>query len=250
LVAVWIIQALALWAIAQLVPGITIAGTASHPAFIVAISVSLVLGLINVLVRPILLLLTLPIDVRTLGLSTLLVNAAMLRLTSVWATGLSVSGWTAAILGALGLTVVNTAFSSLASVDDDHSFFQGLVERLSRNPRLRGTRQLGRGTVMLEIDGLSYSRLKRAAERGYMPTVRAMLRDGSYAISVATAACRRKRHPVRRVFCSVIITISPPSAGTTKTKPRRWCRTTCTMRPRWTRAIRKAKVCCAAAPAS
>ncbi len=183
LVAVWIIQALALWAIAQLVPGIAIAGTASHPAFIVAISVSLVLGLINVLVRPILLLLTLPIEVRTLGLSTLLVNAAMLRLTSVWVTGLSVSGWTAAILGALGLTVVNTAFSSLASVDDDHSFFQGLVERLSRDPRLRGARQLGRGIVMLEIDGLSYSRLKRAAERGYMPTVREMLRDGGYAMT-------------------------------------------------------------------
>jgi uncharacterized membrane protein YvlD (DUF360 family) len=59
LVAVWIIQALALWAIARLVPGITIVGTASDPGLIVAVSFALVLGRINVLARPILLLLTL-----------------------------------------------------------------------------------------------------------------------------------------------------------------------------------------------
>lgn len=197
LVAVWIIQALALWTIAQIVPGITIASTASNPGLIVAASVALVLGMINVLVRPILLLLTLPIDVRTLGLSTLLVNAAMLRLASELVTGFDVSGWTAGILGALVLTVVNTAFSSLASVDDDHTFFQGLVERLSRSPRVRGARQFERGIVMLEIDGLSYTRLTQAVERGYMPTLREMLREGSYTISCCdcglpsqTSACQ------------------------------------------------------------
>ncbi len=183
LVTVWFLNALAVWAIAQIVPGITIAGTASHPALIVAITVALVLGLSNALVHPILLQLALPIDVRTLGLVTLLANAAILRLTSVWVTGMYVSGWTAAILGALGLATVNTLFASLASVDDDHSFFRNIVEHLSRNPRLRGAPQAGRGLVMLEIDGLSYSRLKRAIEHGLMPTMREMLRDGSHALS-------------------------------------------------------------------
>lgn len=182
-VAVWIIETLALLVIAQIVPGITITGTASNPALFVAVSVPLVLGIINVLVKPVLLLLTLPINVRTLGVATLGVNAAMLRLTSELVTGFVVSGWAAAIFGALGLTAVNTVFSSLASVDDDHSFFQGTVERLSRIPRLRGMLDAGRGIVMLEINGLSYSRLKHSVERGYMPTVREMLRDGSYTIS-------------------------------------------------------------------
>ena len=180
---VWLIETLTLLVIAQIVPGITITGTPSKPALFVALSVPLVLGIINVLVQPVLLLLTLPINVRTLGIATLVVNAAMLRLTSELVTGFVVSGWAAAILGALGLTAVNTIFSSLASVDDDHSFYQGLVERLSRIPRLRGTSESGRGIVMLEIDGLSYSRFKRAVERGYMPTVREMLHDGNYAIS-------------------------------------------------------------------
>ena len=182
-VLVWIIETLTLLVIAQIVPGITITGTDSKPALFVAVSVPLVLGIINVLVQPVLLLLTLPINVRTLGVATLVVNAVMLRLTAELVTGFVVTGWAAAILGALALTAVNTVFSSLASVDDDHSFFQGMVERLSRIPHLRGTSESGRGLVMLEIDGLSYSRLKRAVERGYLPTVREMLRDGSYTIS-------------------------------------------------------------------
>jgi uncharacterized membrane protein YvlD (DUF360 family) len=183
LVTVWILHALAVWAIAQIVPGITIAGTAAYPALVVAATVALVLGLINALVRPILMQLKLPSDLWTLGLVTLLANAGMLRLTSAWVTGFDVSGWTAAMLGALGLVGINTLFASLASVDDDHSFFHNVVEQLGRNPQLRGPRQTGRGLVMLEIDGLSYSRLKRAVERGLLPTVREMLRDGRYAIT-------------------------------------------------------------------
>lgn len=179
----WVLETLALLVIAQIVPGITITGTPFKPALIVALSVPLVLGIISVLVQPVLMLLTLPINVRTLGLATLVVNATMLRLTSDLVTGFQVSGWAAACLGALGLTAVNTVFSSLASVDDDHSFYQGMVERLSQMPHLRGTRDSGRGIVMLEIDGLSYARVKGAVERGYMPTLREMLREDGYTIS-------------------------------------------------------------------
>jgi putative membrane protein len=94
------ISALGLWLASEIVPGIDIEGTGT------LVAAALLLGIVNALVRPLLILLTLPITVLTLGLFLLVVNAAMFGLVAALLDGFHVSGFGAALLGSIvvGLT--------------------------------------------------------------------------------------------------------------------------------------------------
>ena len=98
-----LIIALGLYAAAALVPGIAVD---SPGAFLWA---AMALGLINVLVRPLLVLLTLPVSLVTLGGFLLVINAAMLNLADWFVEGLQVRGFFSALFGALIISVVNWA---------------------------------------------------------------------------------------------------------------------------------------------
>ncbi len=105
-----LINAAALWAATRLVPGISFDGD-WRLLFVVA----LVFGVLNVSVRPILMLLTLPFLIITLGLFTFVLNALMLWLTSAISNalglGFHVEGFGAAFLGALVVSVVSFMLS-------------------------------------------------------------------------------------------------------------------------------------------
>jgi putative membrane protein len=104
-----VVNAAALWVAAQLVPGIAITGLT--PLILAA----LVLGLINAIVRPILVILTLPLTLLTLGLFLFVLNAFCLWLTSRLVPGFEVHTFAAALLGALVISIVSwllTAFLS------------------------------------------------------------------------------------------------------------------------------------------
>jgi putative membrane protein len=103
----WAISALSVYAAAFLVPGVSIDNPWS--AFIAA----LVIGLVNALVRPILLLLTLPINILTLGLFTLVINALMFWFASTIAKGFHVAGFSAAFFGALVYWIVSWVVNGL-----------------------------------------------------------------------------------------------------------------------------------------
>jgi putative membrane protein len=109
-----LINAAALWAATRLVPGVSFDG--SWPALLV---VALVFGVLNVSVRPVLMLLTLPLLLVTLGLFTFVLNAVMLWLTSAISSalglGFHVAGFWAAFLGALVVTVVSFLLSLFVS---------------------------------------------------------------------------------------------------------------------------------------
>ncbi|HEY4688759.1 MAG TPA: phage holin family protein [Anaerolineae bacterium] len=180
---VWVLEGVSLLAMTLIIPGIRLEATPATTALDVAMAVALVLGVINVLVRPFLLLLTLPINVRTLGFSTLIINALMIGLTAYLLPGFHVDGLGPALLGALVLAAANTALTHLTTIDDDDSFFEDLVERLSVRQQMPGSHEPGRGIVLLEIDGLSYGRMCRAADEGFMPAVRDMLRSGAHVLS-------------------------------------------------------------------
>ena len=96
-----LVLAVAIWVTAQVVPGVTVL---SWSALAVA---ALVLGVVNAIVRPILLLLTLPITVLTLGLFYLVVNGAAFGLAAALVPGFQIASWTAAILGALLTSIVS-----------------------------------------------------------------------------------------------------------------------------------------------
>jgi len=95
-----VITALGLWAAAAIVPGMTIAGVGS---LVVA---ALLLGIVNAFIRPVILILTLPLTLLTLGLFIFVVNGISLALVAWVLPGFTLSGLGAAILGSIvvGLT--------------------------------------------------------------------------------------------------------------------------------------------------
>jgi len=93
--------ALGLWLASQVVPGISIdgAGTLAGAA--------LLLGVLNAIVRPILVVLTLPITILTLGLFLFVVNAATFGLVAFFLSGFHVAGFVPALLGSLVVSFVS-----------------------------------------------------------------------------------------------------------------------------------------------
>src|SRR6266700_599142 len=101
-----VVNGVALWVATKIVSGVTYDGSA-----LAFLAVALVFGLLNALVRPVLTLLSCPLMVLTLGLFTFVINAVILLLTSALSEklgiGFSVSGFWAAFLGALVVSIVS-----------------------------------------------------------------------------------------------------------------------------------------------
>jgi putative membrane protein len=97
---------------ARLVPGITVASPSA------AILAGVVLGVVNATIRPVLIVLTLPFTIVTLGLFIFLVNAACLALVAWLVPGFGVRGFGAALLGSIFISVVSWILSSL--LIDEH----------------------------------------------------------------------------------------------------------------------------------
>ena len=102
-----LINAMALMATATLIDGISANG------FSGAIIAALVLGIINAVIRPVLLLFTLPLNLLTLGLFTFVINALMLMLTSFFVSGFVVDGFFAALVGSVVLSVISAVLTWL-----------------------------------------------------------------------------------------------------------------------------------------
>ncbi len=81
--------------------------------FITAVIVAVVLGAVNLIIKPIIVVLTLPVNIMTLGLFTLVINALMVMLTSYLVSGFTVANFWWALLFGLVLSVVNAVLQSL-----------------------------------------------------------------------------------------------------------------------------------------
>lgn len=92
---------LAILAAAYFVPGVTVSN------FFAALLIAIVLGVLNVTVKPLITLLTLPFTLLTLGLFTFVINGLILWLAAAFVPGFSVAGFIPAFLGALVIAVVN-----------------------------------------------------------------------------------------------------------------------------------------------
>ena len=102
LLAHWIVSGLALALTAALVPGFRIRGFGS------ALIASLVIGVANIFLRPLLILLTLPLTILTLGFFILVVDAIILRICAGILKDFEITGWLSAIFGAIILALTST----------------------------------------------------------------------------------------------------------------------------------------------
>jgi len=99
------LNALALLIVSTVIPGIEVRGV------LPALSAAFFLGLVNAVVRPILLILTLPLTIVTLGLFIPVINAFLLKLVSLMIQGFEVHGFWSAVFGALLLSIVSGLLS-------------------------------------------------------------------------------------------------------------------------------------------
>ncbi|MGE4451407.1 phage holin family protein [Castellaniella sp.] len=107
LLLVWILNAVALLVVAYVLPGITVASFGS------ALIAALVLGLLNAVVKPLLILLTLPLTIVTLGLFLLVLNALVFWFAGSILKGFQVDGFWWAVIGAIVYSIVSTALAGL-----------------------------------------------------------------------------------------------------------------------------------------
>jgi len=107
----WVASAFALWLTALIVPGMSIA------TFTTALGVAAVLGLLQTFVRPLLVLLTLPVTLLTLGLFLGVINAGVLAMAASFVNGFAISGFLSALVGTLVLSLVSSVISSVLARD-------------------------------------------------------------------------------------------------------------------------------------
>lgn len=108
----WLVTALALYVTARLVPGIAV-GDGFAPLLLAA----LVIGLVNAVVRPVLVFLTLPITILTLGIFYLILNAFLFWLAAALTPGFTLAGFGAAFLGAIVMSVVGMILHAIVPGD-------------------------------------------------------------------------------------------------------------------------------------
>lgn len=97
----WILSALAIWFVSQIVPGFIVSGAAA------ALIAALVIGFINGTLGFVLKLVTFPLTIMTLGLFWLVINAVMIQLASLFIPGFQIESFLAAFLGGIVLSFAN-----------------------------------------------------------------------------------------------------------------------------------------------
>jgi putative membrane protein len=103
----WLVGALALWLVAQIIPGIEVSG------FGAAMLATIVISIVNGVVGPVLRFFAWPITFLTLGLFLLVINALLLKLAAMMTPGFRVRGFLNALLGALVLTILNSVLRGI-----------------------------------------------------------------------------------------------------------------------------------------
>lgn len=98
----WLLSALALWIVAQVIPGIQVSGFGD------AMIATLVIAVVNAVVGPVLKFFAFPFIILTLGLFLLVVNAFLLKLASLFTPGFRVQGFLSAVAGSLVLTILTS----------------------------------------------------------------------------------------------------------------------------------------------
>jgi putative membrane protein len=107
LLLTWLVNAVALFALPYLFTGIKV------PSFTAALVAALILGLLNTLIRPILVVLTLPVTILTLGLFIFIINGLLFWLVGSLDLGFRVDGFWTAVLGAIVYSVISWVLSAL-----------------------------------------------------------------------------------------------------------------------------------------
>ncbi|MBP7057552.1 phage holin family protein [Candidatus Gracilibacteria bacterium] len=103
----WLISAIVIIISAYVIPGVHVGN------FGAALITAIVLGILNAIVKPLLILLTLPVNILTLGLFTLVINAVIILIAAQIVPGFKVDGFLAALLFAIVISIISALFANI-----------------------------------------------------------------------------------------------------------------------------------------
>jgi uncharacterized membrane protein YvlD (DUF360 family) len=183
LLLVWFVDTLSLLFTAQIYSGIQIQAAEGASRFVVAVAAAFLLGIINLLIRPLVLMIAFPLGWLVIFLVGLFLNALVLMLASSLLPGFTVDNLGSAFVASIVLSVFNAILVTLLAIDDDDSFYENLVRRRAVRNALPWKPEDGRGLVLMETDGLSFQRIRKGIAEGYMPTLKQMIDEEGYVLS-------------------------------------------------------------------
>ena len=173
-VVVWTAQILAFSGLIAVLPGLTLEDERE------VLPVLLVWAALNLLVRPLVVRLTMPVTVFSIGFFSLVLNGGILWLVSRLVDGFVVRDLQAATLGGVLLTAGMMVVNNLL-YDESESYYRGVARRLRWQHRSVEETDVP-GVVLLEIDGLGYPTLVRAIREGHVPNLASWLQDDGYRL--------------------------------------------------------------------
>ncbi|MFN8377812.1 MAG: phage holin family protein [Anaerolineae bacterium] len=141
------------------------------------------LSVFNAILRPLLVRLTLPINIVTAGLFTLLIDGFIIYLVHDWVEGWYVDSIWVGIAVSFILTIAQMFIANTIIGDDDRDvYFYQMVQRYARKDKKSRKEFDSPGMILLEIDGLSEPIMQRALTYGLMPHLKSLLDSGEYKL--------------------------------------------------------------------
>ena len=169
-----VLEAMIFFFIIKTIGGMTL------PDFQTAFLVIVLLSLVNALLWPIISFFSLRFVVLTLGFGTFVIDGILLYIISLFIPGVYIEGISLFSIPLL-IGLISSFLSLALNIDDDKSYYQNVLEKEMK--ALYKETDYKEGFIFLEIDGLSYNTLKKALERGDMPTLSKWIDDGSHKLS-------------------------------------------------------------------
>src|SRR3954468_8922508 len=173
---VWAIEVVALLVLTWLLPGLAVVDLRG------AVATIFMIGLLNAVIRPLLLIFAVGLGMIPFAIVALLLNAVILMLAARLVTGLTVDGLLTAFVASIGLAALNAILSGLLGINDEDSFYRNVVRKIARRQLPEGGDLSTPGTVIIQIDGLAEPVLRRAIDEGRMPTLARWLQEGTHRL--------------------------------------------------------------------
>ena len=177
ILATMIVSVLSFGIAVFLTPGVDL--TAGAGIFSTALLAAIVLGILNVAIRPVLIAAFAAVSVIAVTIATLVFQVVSFLILPRFVDTLVVSGWFAALVASLIYAIATTVFVAIFSISSDDSYFAILVQQLSA----RGQdvhRTDAPGLVVVQIDGLARQILTRQIQAGRAPHLSGWVRSGRY----------------------------------------------------------------------
>ncbi len=157
--------------------------TTLGPSWLQAVAAAILIGLINLLLRPVVLYISRPLGFFLLFAVGFLLNVISLYLAAWMLPGFQLPGFLLTLIASIIIAMVNVVIAGFLNLGDEDSYYRQRTEQKAAETPFPTSDEPGRKLAMLEIDGLSYHHMMHALEQGRMPTLQAMIDEEGYVLS-------------------------------------------------------------------